>query len=139
MTENTPDLTLVKKWTQLADKATIEKTIAALAANNIEAVFVESEEEAKQKALELIPQGAEVMNMTSRTLDTIGISKEIVESGKYNAVRNLLAKMDRKTQGLEMQKLGAAPEYAIGSVHAVTQDGKVLIASQTGSQLPAYV
>jgi len=37
-----------------------------------------------------------------------------------------------------MQKLGAAPEYAVGSVHAVTEDGKVIIASNTGSQLPAY-
>jgi len=46
--------------------------------------------------------------------------------------------MDRKTQGLEMQKLGAAPEWAVGSVHAVTEDGKVIIASASGSQLPSY-
>ncbi len=39
-----------------------------------------------------------------------------------------------------MQKLGAAPEYVIGSVHTVTEDGHVLIiASASGSQLPAYV
>ena len=37
-----------------------------------------------------------------------------------------------------MKKTGAAPEYCIGSVHAVTQDGKVFIASNTGSQLPSY-
>ncbi len=47
--------------------------------------------------------------------------------------------MDKSKQGKEMQMLGAAPEYAVGSVHAVTEDGKVLIASATGSQLPAYV
>ena len=46
--------------------------------------------------------------------------------------------MDRNTQGLEMQRLGAAPEFVIGSVHAVTQDGKVMIASNSGSQLPAH-
>src|SRR5581483_9685420 len=33
---------------------------------------------------------------------------------------------------------GAAPEWSLGSVHAVTEDGKVIIASNTGSQLPAY-
>jgi hypothetical protein len=37
-----------------------------------------------------------------------------------------------------MQKIGASPEFALGSVHAVTEDGHLLIASNTGSQLPAY-
>lgn len=41
-------------------------------------------------------------------------------------------------QAREKQRLGAAPDWAIGSVHAVTEDGKVLIASATGSQLSAY-
>jgi hypothetical protein len=47
-------------------------------------------------------------------------------------------KMDRATEGREMQKLGASPEWAIGSVHAVSEDGHVFIASATGSQLGAY-
>jgi hypothetical protein len=47
-------------------------------------------------------------------------------------------KMDRATQGREMQKLGAAPDYAIGSVQAVSEDGHVFVASNTGSQLGAY-
>src|SRR3989344_6159517 len=102
----------------------IQKAIASLKNNGIEAMVVENGEAAKAKALELIPAQSEVMNMTSVTLETIGIPKELNESGKYNSVRN--------------QKLGAAPVYAIGSVHAVTQEGQVVIASNTGSQLPAY-
>src|SRR4026208_1586984 len=46
--------------------------------------------------------------------------------------------MDRATQGREISKLGGAPDYAAGSVHAVTEDGQVLIASNTGSQLGVY-
>lgn len=126
------------KWSKLPDKQTIDKTIEALAANGIEAQFVETVEEAKKKVFEILPQGAEVMNMTSVTLDTIGVAKEIVESGRYNSVRNKLNSMDRKTQNLEMQKMGAAPEFAVGSVHAVTEDGRLLVASNSGSQLPAY-
>ena len=116
----------------------IQKAIASLKSNGIEAMVVENGEAAKTKALELIPAQSEVMDMTSVTLETIGIAKEINESGKYNSVRNQLNSMDRKTQNSEMQKLGAAPVYAIGSVHAVTQEGQVVIASNTGSQLPAY-
>lgn len=125
-------------WEQLADDATIEKTKQALEANGFNVTVVENGEEAKQAALSLIPQNAEVLTMASVTLDTISLSKEINESGKYNSIRNKLNSMNRETQGLEMQKIGSAPEYAIGSVHAITQDGHVVIASRTGSQLPAY-
>jgi hypothetical protein len=34
--------------------------------------------------------------------------------------------------------MGAVPEYMVGSVHAVTETGCVLIASNTGSQLAGY-
>ena len=34
--------------------------------------------------------------------------------------------MDRETQDREMRKLGAAPDYIIGSAHAVTEDGQVV-------------
>ncbi len=127
------------KWKSIPSDEVLQKTVEALRANGINAEVVSDGKEAKEKVLSMLPEGAEIMNMTSRTLDTIGVADEIVDSGKYNSVRNQLTKMDRTTQSLEMQKLGAAPEYTDGSVHAVSEDGKVLIASNTGSQLPAYV
>lgn len=129
----------MNKWNKLASKETVNKTIKSLKENGIEAKLVETSEDAKKEILFLIPEGAEVMTMTSVTLDTIDVLKELNESGKYDSVKNKLNSMDRETQGLEMQKLGAAPEYAVGSVHAVTEDGYVLIASNSGSQIPAYV
>ncbi|MEJ2599187.1 MAG: LUD domain-containing protein [Anaerolineales bacterium] len=123
---------------QLKDLQTVEKTIAALTANGIIAYSVETGEGAKKKALELIPKGAEVMTMSSVTLDTICLAQELNESGKFNSVRNKLISMNPETQRGEMQKIGSAPEWAIGSVHAVTENGEVLVASNTGSQLAAY-
>ncbi|MBI2578574.1 MAG: lactate utilization protein [Candidatus Aenigmarchaeota archaeon] len=121
---------------KLGSDESIEKAVASLKANGIEAFVVENGEQAKQKALEMIPEGAEVMNMTSVTLDAIGLTEEIM-SGR-NSVRKKLMSMDRTKHGSEMKKLGIAPDYAVGSVHAITEDGKVLIASASGSQLPAY-
>ena len=46
--------------------------------------------------------------------------------------------MDRQTQSREMQKMGTTPDYMIGSVHAVTETGQIVIASKTGSQLAGY-
>lgn len=125
-------------YDQIPADEIIQKTVTALAANGITAIVAENKEQARQEALRLVPEGAEVMTMTSVTLEQTGIAQEINESGKYSSVRAQLNKMDRKTQNQEMQKLGAAPEYALGSVHAVTRDGKIIIASNTGSQLPAY-
>lgn len=125
-------------WNNLASDEIIQRTISALEDNGITAEVVNTGDEAKIRALSLIPQNSEVMNMTSVTLDTISIVDELNESHKYNSVKNKLSLMDRASQNLEMQKLGAAPEYTIGSVHAVTEDGRVVIASNTGSQLPAY-
>lgn len=123
---------------QLKDVQTVEKTIAALKSNGITAYSVETGDEAKKKVLELIPKGAEVMTMTSVTLDTIGLRQELDGSERFDSVRNKLKSINRETHSAEMQKIGAAPEWAVGSVHAVTENGEVLVASNTGSQLAAY-
>ena len=112
--------------------------IILIKSNGINVYVVNNGEEAKKKVLEIIPKDSEVMNMTSTTLLTINLEQEINELGKFNSIRNKLNSMNQKTQGQDMKRLGAAPEWVIGSVHAVTQDGHLFIASQTGSQLPAY-
>lgn len=127
----------MSKWDQLADDATIGNTIKALKQNGIEAEVVENGQDAKNRVLELIPEGAEVMNNTSVSADTIGLTQLILESKRFNPVRDLL--MSEEIDPREKKRRGAAPEYTTGSVHAVTEDGHVLIASNTGSQLPAYV
>lgn len=126
-------------WDKLANDAVIQKTITSLKENGIEACVVENKEEAKQKALEMIPQKSEVMTMTSMTLEAIGLDEEINKSGRFISARDKLFSMNKNAQAEEMNKIGAAPQYVLGSVHAVSQDGHALIASATGSQLPAYV
>src|SRR3989344_777264 len=123
-------------YDKLASQDEIDKTILALKANGMEAVMVASGVDAKAKIIEMIPAGASIMNMTSVTLDTISASKELNESGNYDPVRAKLANKDITPD--HKRELGAAPEWTIGSVHALTQDGKLIIASNTGSQLPAY-
>lgn len=128
----------MQDWTRLADENIVRKTVDALKSNGIEAIIVNNGEEAKAKVLELIPEGSEVMNQTSITLETIGLVKEINESGRFDSVKNKLTKMNRETDSKKMQMLGTAPDFTIGSVHAVTEHGQVIVASNTGSQLGSY-
>jgi hypothetical protein len=128
----------MKDWKKAASRESIEKAAAALAANGIEVHRAATGAEARAKVMGMLPAGAEVFAMTSVTLDDLGISKEINESGRFDSVRNRLNAMSREKQGREMRKLGAAPDFAVGSAHAVTETGAVMVASLTGSQLPAY-
>jgi L-lactate utilization protein LutC len=125
-------------FARLATNAQIERTVNSLEAHGIHAVVVENGRAARQKVAELLPEGAEVFTPLSATLAQTGIVEDIDNSGRYDSVRAKLVKMDRKTQGREMIKLGATPEYVIGSVHALTETGSALIASGTGSQLGSY-
>ncbi|MBI3231952.1 MAG: LUD domain-containing protein [Candidatus Doudnabacteria bacterium] len=127
----------MKPFSALASQDSIDKAVQALKQNGIEAFVAENGEQAKKKVYELVPEGNEVMVMTSETLRTLGLEKEINESGKFELVKAKLAKMD-ESQARQKKKLGAAATYSIGSVHAVTEDGKALVASNTGSQLPGY-
>lgn len=72
------------------------------------------------------------------TLDELGVTKEIEELGRYEAVRPKIRAMDRATQWHEIRQIGSAPEVIVGSAHAVTQSGELLFASNTGSQLSGY-
>ncbi len=126
------------KWSKPVDKQTISETIDALEKNHFNVFFVETIKEAKEKFFEILPIGAFVLNNSSVTLDLSGIAEEITKSGKYDAVKDKLMSMNRDTEHREMQQLGSAPQWAVGSVHAITKDGHVLIASRSGSQIPGY-
>jgi hypothetical protein len=122
------------KWANVREDEAVDRAVKALSENGMNAIRVKTGTDAKAKVFELIPAGAEVFNATSVTLDTIGVSGEINDSGRYDSVRNkLTTEKDERVKA----HLGAAPLWVIASVHAVTEDGKVLIASNTGSQLPA--
>lgn len=129
----------MNNWTTIPTDDILQKVTEKLTANGINAQVVATKEEAKEAALSLIPEGSEVMDMTSVTLAETGLQDIILNSGKYKAVKNILASLSDESDKALKRQLGAAPDYAIGSVHAVTENGEVIIASNTGSQLPAYL
>jgi len=100
--------------------------------------IADSAKEARQLVLDAIPEGAEVHVALSETMRELGLTAEIDESGRYQAIRPRLNALDRVTQARERRKLGAAPDYILGSAHAVTDSGEIVVGSGSGSQLGAY-
>jgi hypothetical protein len=116
----------------------LQRAAAGLRANNIEVVIVDTAADAKRAVLARIPDGAEVHSGASKTLQETGIEAELEASPRVTWLRNRLRTMDRATQAREIRKLGAAPDVMLGSVAALTEDGRLVTASFGGSQLGPY-
>jgi len=126
-------------YNKLASEASIKKTMKALKGRGIDAEFVKTREEALKRLVESIPEGAEIMTGGSTTLEEIGFV-DLLKSKRHkwkNLKDELLAEKDSEKQA-ELRKRSVTSEYFIGSVHAVAETGEVLVASASGSQIPAY-
>jgi hypothetical protein len=130
-----PSAEAVAEFGQLAADERLLAAAAALERNGVTSRVVDSGEEARRAVRSMLPIGAEVFNNTSRTLEAIGVAEDIERSGDFHPLRPRLYQMDREMQGREMRRLAAAPDFVVGSVHAVTEDGSLLVASASGSQL----
>jgi hypothetical protein len=126
------------RFTAAPDDATIAATVVALEEHGFSVEVVDDLDAARQAVLARIPHGATVMTNTSVTLDEIGISAAINDGGPYDSARNRMMALDFVTQVQQMKEIAGQPDYALGSAHAVTRDGTLLIASASGSQLASY-
>jgi acyl-CoA hydrolase len=132
-TTATPD-----RFTTLPDEHALQATVVALEEHGFSVEVVGDLDAARQAVLAHIPEGASVMTNTSVTLAETGIADAINDGGPYESARNKMFALDFASQGQQMKAIGGQPEYALGSVHAVTRDGTLVIASASGSQLASY-
>jgi hypothetical protein len=125
-------------FTTAATEELLQSVAAKLQERNIEAAIVDTGEEARKLVLERLPEGAEVHSGKSKTLQDAGIFDIIQDPDRYDFLRSRYMKMDRKTQAREIRKLTGAPDFMLGSANALTEDGILLAASATASQLGPY-
>jgi len=129
-------MTVTTTHTTLADPIEVVAATQELQANGFGVQVVETGEQAKQAVLDLIPLGSEVFTSTSVTLDQTGIS-EVLNGEDYVSLRNrLYGFMGDPSKKKEAKQTVAAADFVVASVHAVTADGTLLIASASGSKLP---
>jgi hypothetical protein len=116
----------------------LERATAALTAHGFTVEILDDAAAARARIKDLIPEGATVFTGASETLRLSGIEEDINASGRYDAIRARGQAMDRATQLAEIWRLMSTPDVIVGSVHAVTETGSLVIASASGSQLPGY-
>lgn len=128
-----------KDYSLAVSEEELQSAKKALENNGFKVEILEDLEAARKKVAEIIPEGSEVFTATSLTLDTAKITDDMNESGKYVSVRDKFMPLYGKPEkAVEMRRIGSGADYALGSVHAVTGEGHLLIASASGSQIPNY-
>jgi len=129
----------VKLWERLPDKETVDVAIRALNARGFKAELVPDRRAALEKVRSLIPDGAEVMTGSSKTLEEIGLVNAL-STGDHpwnNLKAKIVSERDREKQ-MTLRRMATFADYFIGSVHAITTEGEMVAGSASGSQLGAY-
>jgi L-lactate utilization protein LutC len=129
MTTSTAD------FTRPASETELEALAERLRERNFEVVIVQNASEARSEVLRRIPEGASIHSGKSKTLEDMGLFKELMENERFDFLRRRVFKMDRRTQRDEIRKLGAAPDVMLSSAHAVTEAGQIVITSASGGQI----
>ncbi|MEV5572728.1 LUD domain-containing protein [Spirillospora sp. NPDC052269] len=124
-------------FTEPATGQSLERAAKALTENGFTVEILDDVAAARARVDELIPDGSSVFTGASETLRLSGIDEDINASGRYDAVRPRGHAMDRATQLAEIWRLMATPDVILAGAHAVTETGSLVIASASGSQLPA--
>jgi hypothetical protein len=126
------------RFTAVPDDQTLAATVVALEEQGFSVEVVDDFAAAREAVLARIPEGSSVMTNTSVTLEETGIADAINGGGPYESARSEMMALDFATQLQEMKAIAGQVEYALGSVHAITRDGTLVIASASGSQLASY-
>lgn len=124
-------------FTEPATAEQLERVAAALRAGGFAAEILDDAAEARARIKDLVPEGASVLTGASETLRLSGIDEDINAGGQYDAIRPRILAIDRATGADEIRRLAASPDFVVNSVAAVTETGSLVLASGSGSQLPA--
>lgn len=122
-----------------ASEEEIQRTVEALTKRGFTVNVVNTPEEARSFVKGMLPLDKSILTVSSETVRLSGLDDEINgPSSPYKSIRRDLNKLDTSTPFRERVKKSAVPDVVVGSVHAITESGEVLVASASGSQLGPY-
>lgn len=117
----------------------VNETVKAVGARGISVELLDTKKDALERIKAIIPAAATVMTGASLTLREIGF-EDLLLSKQHpwkNLKDDILAESDQKKQML-LRKQAITADYFLGSVHAISMTGEIVVASATGSQIAPY-
>ena len=121
------------------DDTAMGRTVKALQARNIHVIVTDTCEEANNALIQLLPEGAEICDSTSETLDALGFTAFVRGNPRYKNLHDVYEAEPDIAKRNDLRRRASLADYFIGSVQAIAETGEIFVASATGSQLAPYV
>lgn len=132
--------TIIRSYAEPAQADSIQKTAANITPRNIVSHVAATRADALALIKELIPAGASVQTGASRTLEEIGFIEYLKsETHGWNNLHGKVATEKDPVVQAKLRNEATLSDFYLGSAHALTEDGELFIASNTGSQMPNIV
>lgn len=128
------------EYSKLATSLSLEATVKSLKQKGYNVFVAKDKSQALDKIKDIIPKGTTVMNGSSKSLEEIGFV-DYLKSGNHgwnNLHEKIVNEKDPEKQAT-LRKQAVLSDFYLGSVHALTETGEFIVASNTGSQLPHIV
>ncbi len=101
-----------------------ERTLAALAQRNIDGIYLENPEEAREAVARKIPAGARIGLGGSRTLEELDIM-EMLRHGQYDLLDQYAPGIPREEQ-LRLRREGTMAPWFLSGVNAISETGELV-------------
>ena len=127
------------EYDQLPNPESLQKAIQAMSEHGVKVTLLENKESALKQLQGMIQPGATLMTGASVTLEQIGFIP-LLMSGKHPwkyLKTEILGETDPDKRTI-LRRNATLADYYIGSVNGIAESGEIVIASATGSQIPAY-
>lgn len=134
---NAEALPVDEAFARPADHEAISRAAKGLAERNYTSHIVDTVADARALVRDLLPRDKAIFTAASESVRLSGLGADIDEGDEFVSVRAKLAGLDPADIRAQIT-MGATPEVILGSVHAVTEDGVLVVTSFSGSQLGPY-
>ena len=126
----------MKKFIQMRSQLISEKVIKALESRNMEGHYVNTKEEALEKALELIPEGSSISWGGAMSAKGIGLMDELYKRGCYTIIDRDKAGTLAESRDIILKAFDV--DFYIGGVNAMTEDGILVNVDGHSNRVAAY-
>lgn len=121
----------------VADDEALSRAAKGLRERGYTTHIVDTVKDARVLVRDLLPRDKAIFTANSETLRHSGLLADIDDGEEFISVRARLADIDPKDIRTQIT-MGATPDVVVGSVHAITEDGVMVVASASGSQFAPY-
>ena len=120
------------------DEETIETVVSNVEDRNVAVHVFDDGERAREHLRDQIPDGAEVMDGHSTTLEEIGFTDDLEDADGFEYLGNRIGEIDDDEERSRARREATTADVFVDSVNAIAESGELLGANALGNAVGAW-